>query len=210
MNFLQISYGDQILRRMEYVNSVLDSLRDDDTYTLIADENRLNDSRVKWINAQEYEDSIISKYEPIKRMWDVKRNDGKIKFADKADIIRIHYGSLNADTLYIDTDIMLFKGENTHPKKSSCFLVDDVHDMKELSDSNGLPCYGATPSNGIDDGLYYNGQCLDFYRQWFEWMLTREKQRAYQPFGWYFKYIVGKSNITQPIKAKGFFRHYRK
>lgn len=212
MNFLQVSYGNQILRRMHFVETVFKYyMNENDTYTIIADQNHVKDSRVNWIPAEDYEQEIIKQSDVIKEWWSTNKHDGKVKFADRADIIRVYYGSKNPNTLYFDTDISFNEPREDKIKSSKDrFEASNVRQLETISQQNNMPCYGNI-GGALDDGLYFNGNNTWFYDVWFKWMQNQGRHRKNQPFGWYYKFITQSVHIVgkRPMRASGFYRHHR-
>jgi hypothetical protein len=208
MNFLQISYGPQIKHRMKHVQSVLRQLQDSDTYTLIADENRVKDDRVNWIPASEYEQRLMDEHEVIRRIFeDNKKKGNRIRFAERADIIRVHYASEHEDVLYCDTDILMHDPLPEQINKiGKRYFLTNLRSVQQVHDTEDTVCYGCRAiSSHLDDGLFFNGKHADFFQKFFQWMLQQERLRRKQVFGWYAHYI--RQPQSRKTLVTGFYTH---
>jgi len=107
MEYLQIWIGRKPKKQIiECINSVLDKVTDDDTYTLISSTNFMKDNpKVNWVSYTKYIKEIL-KDENINNHWEnipVEKESHWLR----SDILRLHYLSNNEDVLYIDTDVDL-------------------------------------------------------------------------------------------------------
>lgn len=111
MNYLQIWIGKKPKNIIiDCMNSVIDKVEDNDTYTLISTSNFFKDNKkVKWININTYE-SKIKKNNLLYKLWNhlPESNIDEYAIAScKSDLIRLHYLANNDEVLYLDTDILL-------------------------------------------------------------------------------------------------------
>jgi len=114
MNFLQIWIGKKpnkkILKCME---TVIDKVTDNDTYTLISNKNflsKIKTTNIDWINIEEYEFKMMKSNKIIKMIIEFCRlNDNHFYRSCRSDLIRLWEASRKNNLFYLDTDVELKK-----------------------------------------------------------------------------------------------------
>jgi len=107
MEFLQIWIGRKPKKEiLECIESVIDKVTDNDTYTLISSSNFMKDNpKVNWISYKKYIKEML-KDDKINKSWE--RIPTTIDYHwCRSDILRFYYLSMNEDVLYVDTDVVL-------------------------------------------------------------------------------------------------------
>jgi len=209
MNFLQISFGDQIVDRMEFVESVLRCVRPEDSYVLISDDNLVQHVGMKWIPADEYE-LELRKDSAFDEMWPDHSDDPLLSYIARADLMRVHYLSQHPDTVYLDTDVRLHEpgtGEVSRELNGKRYRLSNVWQLWEVARHIEKPCLGESPYGGLDDGLIYNGEHLQVFHHWLEYMSGRQDTKPLKYYGWYYRYLRYLGTMQNAIRVTGFFDH---
>lgn len=110
MNYLQIWLGitskvpSQIM--LGYMNSIINRLGTNDTYTLISPRNFFrNNSKVNWIDSTKYISRILID-KKLQEVWNYILTIDST-YCYQSDIIRLYYLSKNINVFYVDCDIDL-------------------------------------------------------------------------------------------------------
>ncbi len=204
MDFLQISYYRQILRRTEYIESVLQALCDGDRYFLIGQKNLLTDSRVNWISSDDYE--ALMRKEDKRAIGMMPRLLGRKECTFKADAVRVHYCSRNPNTVYLDTDMLLAPQEKDPAQKQAYAVwVSSVRDLPRVFQDNGSKaCFGVKQIKIPDEGIIYNGTDTEFFRKWYQWMLEFDHRKI--KYGWFYDFVHTPAGQHRTLVA-GFYKH---
>jgi len=123
MKYLQIWIGRKPKKEIiECMNSVLDKVTDDDTYTLISSTNFMKDNpKVKWVSYSKYIKEMLTD-EKIKAQWESIPTDTKYHWS-RSDVLRFYYLSNNDDVFYVDISTGVSSGVGTSDDHQHCMCA---------------------------------------------------------------------------------------
>jgi len=145
MNFYQIHIpvkSKTPKNRLKYINSVLNQIKNGDTYTLISTDNFLNKCQnVQFLPIDDVLIPLFNRYPYFKICWD------KLFAQNQADLIRMFLLGRTPDMLYLDTDIQL-------------------KDYPKFNNDNELPYFANSTrfQSAIDFNLIYNNNAFDWFK----------------------------------------------
>lgn len=169
MNFIQIHFGKKPLERMSFIKKQINNLNDDDSYTLVSSSNFLSRyMKVNWIDVEDVKKEMFKIYSEIEERWNC------FNVVKHSNFIRLYMATYIEDMFYVDTDAY-------------------IKEVPEFEDKTKpyISFYNVMKPN---IGIFYNNNCFDFFRNYFEFikLTIKESSCKYLSSGDFFRATIRK------------------
>lgn len=185
MNFLMLWKGEKPNSRMDYIKSVIDKVTEQDTITIIADNRFIRNKNIQWRSIKEVETRLVKEYPYFASIVN------NVGYARWSDILRMYLMGLTADTLYLDTDVELYKRPEFEDKVNPYFIKFN-HRYYDLS-------------------MMYNGNNTKFFKDYFDLLypIIQRRSNRLNEYGFVFEYLnrwISKNTVNEIDNS--IYKHY--